>query len=129
MPDDLDINEVVKYHKSHGKLVTITGVRPPARFGELTINKNQEVMEFKEKPNTNQGWINGGFFILSPDVIDTIEADSIAWEKEPLSLLAENKELVAFKHEGFWQPMDTMREKYLLNQLWESGQAPWKVWS
>ena len=84
---------------------------------------------FQEKPDGDGSWINGGFFILSPDVIDTIEADSIAWEKEPLSLLAENKELVAFKHEGFWQPMDTMREKYLLNQLWESGQAPWKVWS
>jgi glucose-1-phosphate cytidylyltransferase len=126
---NIDLKSLISFHHSHGRKATVTATRPPGRYGALKIDTDGVVDHFQEKPDGDGSWINGGFFILSPDVIDTIEADSIAWEKEPLSLLAENKELVAFKHEGFWQPMDTMREKYLLNQLWESGQAPWRVWS
>ena len=122
---DLNINEVVKYHKSHGKLVTITGVRPPARFGELTINKNQEVMEFKEKPNTNQGWINGGFFVIEPEFIEFIKDDSTILEKEPLENAAKNNQLMAYLHDGFWHCIDTKRDKDNLEEIIKSGNKKW----
>jgi glucose-1-phosphate cytidylyltransferase len=125
---DLNINKVLEFHKKHGKMVTVTGVRPPARFGELTINDKNEVLEFKEKPNTQAGWINGGFFVINSEVIDMIEGDSTVWEQEPLNNLASQGELMAFKHNSFWQPMDTLRDKIYLEKLWSGGKAPWKVW-
>ena len=121
---DISIAELVAFHKKHKRLATITAVRPPARFGGLVINGNL-VEEFTEKNQLKEGWINGGFFVLEPEVFDYIDGDSIAWEKEPLERLAAEKQLMAFFHEGFWQPMDTLRECRLLESLWQSGRAPW----
>ena len=122
---DLNISEVIKYHKSHGKLVTVTGVRPPARFGELTINNNQEVLEFKEKPNITQGWINGGFFVMEPDFIELIKDDTTILEKEPLENAALNKQLMAYLHDGFWYCIDTKRDKDKLEEIIDSGNQKW----
>ena len=124
---DLDIKELVQFHKSHGKLATVTAVRPPARFGGLRF-EGKHVKEFTEKPQTGEGWINGGFFVLEPGIFDYIEDDTILWEREPVSRLAQEGQLIAYRYEGFWQAMDTLREKRLLESLWESGNAPWKVW-
>lgn len=124
---DINISALLNFHKKHGKLATITAVQPPARYGALNIDADI-VRGFIEKPQGEGGWINGGFFVLSPDCLDFIADDTIFWEGEPLDKLAEQGELMAFEHEGFWQPMDTLREKNHLENLWQSGKAPWKTW-
>lgn len=123
----IDVGAVVAFHRRHGKLATITAVRPPARFGALEFDGDQ-VVRFHEKPQVETGWINGGFMVLEPGVVDYIGGDETLFEREPLEGLAADGELVAYRHEGFWQPMDTLREKHLLEQLWEQGAAPWRVW-
>jgi len=125
---DLNITELIKMHKSHGKLATLTAVRPPGRYGALKLAETHLVKEFQEKTEGQNNWINGGFFVLNPSVIDRIEGDHISWEAQPLSDLASENQLCAYKHEGFWQPMDTLREKKLLIDMWRSGKAPWKSW-
>lgn len=124
---DVNIGELLKFHRSHGRLATVTAVRPPARFGELTYEGDQ-VLNFSEKPQTGAGWINGGFYVFEPGVFDYIESDSSALENQPLPKLAKDGQLMAFWHKGFWQPMDTLREKHLLETMWQEGKAPWKVW-
>ncbi|QER42864.1 glucose-1-phosphate cytidylyltransferase [Thermodesulfobacterium sp. TA1] len=124
---DVNITEEINFHKKHGKLATILAVRPPGRFGALEINDNL-VINFQEKPPGDGAWINGGFFVLSTKVIDLIKGDQTSWEQEPLKILAKKGELVAFKHYGFWHPMDTLRDKRYLEDLWASGKAPWKIW-
>lgn len=124
---DVNIAELIKFHKSHGKQATLTATFPPGRFGALEIEKNQ-ILKFQEKPKGDGALINGGFFVLSPKVIERIEDDFTIWEQEPLKGLASDGELMSFKHEGFWQPMDTLRDKKLLEELWDSGKAPWKIW-
>ncbi|MCL5103761.1 MAG: glucose-1-phosphate cytidylyltransferase [Armatimonadetes bacterium] len=124
---DVDITALVEFHKSHGKLATVTAVRPPARFGGMVFDGDR-VADFTEKPQTGEGWINGGFFVLEPKVLDYIDGDPTAWEAAPLERLANDGQLMAFKHDGFWLPMDTLREKRILESLWGSGQAPWKTW-
>ena len=124
---DIDISESVRFHKAHGKAATLTATYPPGRFGSLDI-RNKQVMNFKEKPKGDGGMINGGFFVLSPKVLDFLASDLTMWEDAPLMQLAEAGELMAYEHQSFWQPMDTLRDKVLLEQLWESGKAPWKVW-
>ena len=122
---DINLGKLIDFHKSHGKLATITAVSPPSRYGALELDGNK-VITFKEKPEG--GLINGGYFVLSPKIFDLIDGDLTSWEGSPLSQLAKTDELRAFIHNGFWQPMDTLREKNLLQQLWESGNAPWKTW-
>lgn len=124
---DVNLKSLLAFHLKHGKPATVTAVRPPARFGGLVILENK-VLEFSEKPQTGEGWINGGFFVFEPDVLDYIEDDQTILEREPLEKLAAQGQLMAFHHEGFWQPMDTLREKSLLESLWAEGKAPWKVW-
>ena len=124
---DVDIRGSIDFHKSHGKLATLTATYPPGRFGALDI-QNQQVRSFKEKPRGDGALINGGFFVLSPKVIDLIDNDATTWEQEPLMALAEQGQLMAYEHGGFWQPMDTLREKHYLEELWQKGKAPWKVW-
>ncbi|MEK9684960.1 MAG: glucose-1-phosphate cytidylyltransferase [Rhodospirillaceae bacterium] len=125
---DIDISGLLEFHHRHGKLATVTAVHPPARFGALKLGINDLVESFEEKPTGDGGWINGGFFVLDKRVIDRITGDTTVWELGPLSGLAQDGELMAFKHHGFWQPMDTLREKKLLQKLWEDGNPPWKVW-
>lgn len=125
---DLDIGKTIRFHREHGKLATLTATLPPGRFGAVDIVDGQ-VRSFTEKPHGDGGMINGGFFVLSPKVIDYIDADDTIWEQEPLRNLARDGELMAWQHHGFWQPMDTLREKQMLSNLWESGKAPWRVWS
>jgi glucose-1-phosphate cytidylyltransferase len=124
---NVNLGELLKFHRSHGKLATVTAVRPPARFGGLEF-EGDRVARFSEKPQTGEGWINGGFFVLEPKVLDYIDGDATHWEREPLERLAAEGQLMAFRHEDFWQCMDTLRDKRILESLWESGQAPWKVW-
>ncbi|RBL85859.1 glucose-1-phosphate cytidylyltransferase [Streptomyces cavourensis] len=124
---NVNIAELMKFHAAHGKLATLTATYPPGRFGALDLNGDQ-VMSFKEKPKGDGGMINGGFFVLSPKVLDLISDDQTIWEREPLEKLAEAGELHSFKHEGFWQPMDTLRDRTYLEELWQDGAAPWKVW-
>ena len=124
---DIDIKSLIKFHKSHGKLATLTATFPPGRFGALNIENNQ-IKKFEEKPRGDGALINGGYFVLSPKVIDRIEGDNSVWEQEPLRGLAKDGELMSFKHEGFWQPMDTLRDKVKLNELFEKNKAPWKIW-
>lgn len=124
---DVNIRQSIDFHLSHGKLVTLTATFPPGRFGALDI-QNKQIRSFQEKPKGDGAMINGGFFVLSPKVIDLIANDATTWEQEPLMTLAERGELMAFEHGGFWQPMDTLRDKHYLEGLWESGKAPWKVW-
>ncbi|MGM0407845.1 MAG: glucose-1-phosphate cytidylyltransferase [Bacteroidota bacterium] len=128
----VNINELIMHHKNHGKLATLTAVRQPGRFGVFTLKSDENrINYFQEKPegNTNgTAWINGGYFVLEPGVLDYIEGDSTVFEKEPLEHLASNKELYSFKHTGFWQPMDTLRDKNYLEELWDSNKAPWKIW-
>jgi glucose-1-phosphate cytidylyltransferase len=124
---DIDVTKLLAFHRGHKKLATMTVVHPPGRFGVVGIEGEQAVT-FQEKPNVETGFINGGFFVLSPRVLDLIEGDRTLWEKEPLERLAARGELAAFRHDGFWQPMDTLREKEQLETAWASGQAPWKVW-
>jgi len=125
---DIDISSTINFHKQHGKLATITGVIPIGRFGALQI-RNQQVVSFKEKPKGDGAVINGGFFVLSPRVISLIKDDQTIWEQEPLTQLAQDGQLMAFEHKGFWQPMDTQRDHHFLEELWNSGYAPWKKWS
>jgi glucose-1-phosphate cytidylyltransferase len=125
---DLDIGATLAFHRAHGRAASLTAVRPPSRFGALTL-EGDVVRAFAEKPVMEAGWINGGFFVLEPSVIDLIEGDTTVWEGAPLEALARAGQLRAFTHEGFWQPMDTPRERDRLDQLWSSGQAPWKLWS
>ena len=125
---DLNITELIQFHKSHGKLATLTAVRPPGRYGALRLGQNNIVKEFQEKTEGQKSWINGGYFVLKPEVLTRIEGDQSSWEDDPLRSLSNNEQLAAFKHEGFWQPMDTLREKNLLNNLWNDGNAPWKSW-
>lgn len=124
---NVDIKKLIAFHKSHGKAATVTAVRPAARFGGMSFNGNT-VTEFMEKPQTDEGWINGGYFVFEPEVLKYISGDQTVLEKEPLENLAKDGQLMAYKHEGFWQCMDTLRDKQLLEKLWESGKAPWKVW-
>jgi len=124
---DININSLIEFHKSHGKQATLTATFPPGRFGALSIEDNQ-VQKFEEKPKGDGALINGGYFVLSPKVIERIEGDDSTWEQEPLKSLALDGELMSFKHDGFWQPMDTLRDKMKLNELLEQNKAPWKVW-
>ena len=124
---DVNISELIKFHQAHGKEATLTAVFPPGRFGALNIENNR-VNQFEEKPKGDGALINGGYFVLSPKVLERIENDLTIWEQEPLKGLAKDGELMAFKHDGFWQPMDTLRDKYLLEELWEKNKAPWKRW-
>jgi glucose-1-phosphate cytidylyltransferase len=124
---NIDLSALMEFHRSHGKLATVTAVHPPARFGELHLDGAQ-VQDFAEKPQTREGWINGGFFVLEPQVLDYIQNEESSFEREPMEHLARDGQLMAFRHEGFWQPVDTMREKDLLEQLWQNNVAPWKVW-
>lgn len=124
---NVDLDALIAFHRAHGKLATLTAVRPPARFGHLRF-AGDRVEEFSEKPQTAEGWINGAFFVLEPQVIDYIEGDQTQWEREPLQRLASEGQLMAYKHAGYWQCMDTLREKHILEELWNSGQAPWKTW-
>lgn len=123
----VDISALIKFHKQHGKNASVTAVQPPGRFGALDL-QGSRVASFVEKPHGDGAYINGGFFVLSPKVIDLIQDDSTIWERAPLETLAATGELQAFLHKGFWQPMDTLRDKQLLEELWSSGKAPWKVW-
>lgn len=124
---NVDITALVEFHRVHKRLATVTAVRPPARFGGLSMD-GDVVVEFSEKPQAGEGWINGGFFVFEPEVLDLITDDQTILEREPLERLAADRELAAFRHAGFWQPMDTMREKQYLESLWNSGVAPWKIW-
>ena len=124
---DINVSSEIAFHRQHGKLATVTAVQPPGRYGALQLDGIQ-VAGFAEKPQGDGGFINGGFFVLSPQCIDLISGDQSSWEEEPLTRLAADGQLMAFKHDSFWQPMDTLREKNLLEDLWASGEAPWKVW-
>jgi glucose-1-phosphate cytidylyltransferase len=126
---DVNIKELIQFHRTHGLQATLTSVFPPGRFGALDISDNQKVNTFKEKPKGDGGQINGGFFVLSPKVLDLLRDDQTVWEQEPLETLARTGQLKAYKHSGFWQPMDTLRDKNLLEELWQTGRAPWKLWS
>lgn len=123
---DIDIADLVAFHRGHGGLATITAVRPPARFGHLEFDGDR-VSEFSEKPQTAEGWINGGFFVLEPGIGEYIESDTVSWEHEPLHRLAADGQLFAYRHESFWQCMDTLRDKHLLQSLWDAGEAPWRA--
>jgi glucose-1-phosphate cytidylyltransferase len=125
---DIDIPRLVSFHQSHGRLLTLTAVRPPARFGHLEFN-NDAVVRFSEKPQTSEGWINGAFFVCEPRVFEFIEGDQTQWEREPLENIAAAGELMAYRHSSFWQCMDTLRDKKLLQNLWDAGNPPWKIWS
>lgn len=124
---DIDIAASIAFHRRHGKVATMTATYPPGRFGAVAIQASR-VTQFKEKPKGDGGLINGGFFVLSPRVLDLLDNDQTVWEQAPLTQLAEQGDLMAFEHEGFWQPMDTLRDKQKLEELWEHGQAPWKIW-
>jgi glucose-1-phosphate cytidylyltransferase len=124
---DIDVQALLAFHKSHGKLATVTAVRPPSRFGGMAID-NGLVTDFTEKPQLGEGWINGGFFVLEPGVFDYISGDEMPFERQPLERLARDGQLAAYKHGSFWQCMDTLRDVMLLNELWDSGGCPWKVW-
>jgi glucose-1-phosphate cytidylyltransferase len=124
---DIDITKLIHFHKTHKKLATVTAVQPPGRYGALNMEQAM-VMGFAEKPKGDGGWINGGFFVLSPECLKYIAGDDTSWEGKPLAELASHQQLMAFEHGGFWQPMDTLREKNMLEELWENNNAPWKVW-
>lgn len=124
---DINLHELLSFHNSHGKLATLTAVRPPARYGYMKF-QGDRVIKFTEKPQIGEGWINGAFFVLEPGIFDYIEGDESIWEREPLEQLAKDGQLMAYKHKSFWQCMDTLREKYILEKLWQSGEPPWKSW-
>ena len=125
---NVDLHALIDFHRRHGKLITMTAVRPPARFGHLELDGDQ-ISEFSEKPQTGEGWINGAFFVCEPGVFDYIDSDDTQWEREPLERLAKDGQLMAYRHYDFWQCMDTLRDKKLLEDLWETGTPPWKVWA
>ena len=124
---NVDIPKLLAFHRAHGKLATLTAVRPPARFGALELDGDR-VVRFSEKPQTGEGWVNGGFFVMEPRVLEYIDGDHIHLEREPVERLAAEGQLMVHRHQDFWQPMDTLRDVRLLNSLWSSGKAPWKVW-
>jgi glucose-1-phosphate cytidylyltransferase len=124
---NVDLDNLLDFHRSHGKLATMTAVRPPARFGHLELD-GDAITNFDEKPQIGEGWINGAFFVLEPEVFDYVRGDDVMWEREPLERLAREGQLMAFKHESFWQCMDTLRDKKLLEELWKNG-APWRTWA
>ena len=124
---DVDIAKLIEFHRAHGKAATLTGVQPPGRFGALGM-EGTAITSFQEKPNGDGSWINGGFFVCNPKVIDRIAGDGTTWEREPLESLAADGQIHAYRHDGFWQPMDTLRDKVYLEELWATGNAPWKVW-
>jgi len=124
---DINIPELIKFHKEHKKLATITAVQPSGRFGALNLNDKNDVIQFQEKPKGDDAWINGGFFVLEPGIFDYIESD-VLWEKQPIDKLAKDNQLSAYKHNGFWKPMDTLRDKQELENLWQNNNALWKIW-
>jgi len=124
---DINISDLIAKHKVHGLSATVTSIQPPGRFGSLSI-EGDHVLDFQEKPAGDGAWINGGFFVLEPSVFDLIKGDETVWEQEPLKTLAANGQLAVYKHQGFWQAMDTLRDKNLLEKIWQSGKAPWKSW-
>jgi glucose-1-phosphate cytidylyltransferase len=124
---DIDVPRLLKFHEQHGKLATLTATQPPGRFGALTL-QGSHVVAFQEKPHGDDAWINGGFFVLSPKVLDYIGDDQTVWERAPMEQLAAQRQLMAYPHPGFWQPMDTLRDRNYLESLWQSGKAPWKIW-
>ena len=124
---DVDLDRLLEFHRGHGRVATMTSVRPPARYGHISTDGDQ-IVDFSEKPQLGEGWINGAFFVLEPAVFDYIEGDDTQWEKEPLEQLAKDGQLMAYRHFGFWQCMDTPREKHILEELWRTDSAPWKVW-
>lgn len=124
---NINLEKLIEFHKSHGRLATVTAVRPPARFGKLNIN-GIVVEQFSEKPQLDEGWINGAFYVLEPGIFEYISGDETQWEKEPMEDLARDGQLMAYKHESFWQCMDTLRDKKLLESIWQTGDAPWKTW-
>ncbi len=126
---NVDIEELVRFHHQHGKLATVTAVQPSGRFGALGLSENDQVTSFQEKPEGDGGWINGGFFVLDPKIVSRIEGDRTVFEKEPLEGLARDHQLVAYRHRGFWQAMDTLRDRNHLEALWQSGAAPWNLWT
>lgn len=126
---DINLKNLLTFHESLRKIATVTAVKPTGRFGALIINSSNKVESFQEKPEGDNAWINGGFFVLQPEIFDYLKGDEIIFEKEPLENIAKSGQLMAYKHSGFWQPMDTLRERNLLEALWNSGKAPWKVWS
>ena len=125
---DVDLHQLVRYHQGHGKIATVTAVKPPGRFGTLMIDGNGQVKSFLEKANETSAWINGGFFVFQPEIFNYLSNDETVLEREPLEQLAAQGELMAFQHHGFWQPMDTMRDHALLENLWQQGKPPWQVW-
>ena len=125
---DVDITKLVQFHENHGKLATVTAVFPPGRYGAIQMDDSM-VTRFQEKPNGDGSMINGGFFVLSPKVLSLIDGDEVSWEGQPLFDLVKKEQLMSFEHRGFWQPMDTLREKTMLQELWDSGEAPWKIWN
>lgn len=125
---NVDIKALLAFHQAHGKLATLTATQPPGRFGALCLD-NDQISSFQEKPHGDGAWINGGFFVLSPKVLDYIEGDATLWEREPMERLAREGQFHAYRHDGFWQPMDTLRDKLYLEKLWQEGRAPWRIWS
>ena len=125
---DIDITALLAFHRSQGTACTLTAVQPPGRFGALALNEDHRITSFEEKPHGDGGWVNGGFFVCNPSVLDRIAGDSVVWEREPMESLAREGEMSAFFHHGYWQPMDTLRDKIQLEELWSKGKAPWKVW-
>jgi glucose-1-phosphate cytidylyltransferase len=125
---NIDLARLLSFHRQHGKMATITAVQPPGRFGALNLVAQDQVSSFSEKPIGDGAWINGGFFVLEPSIFDYIRGDETLWEQDPLERLAKEGNLYAFKHYGFWKPMDTLRDKRDLEELWMSGKAPWKIW-
>lgn len=126
---DIDISELIRFHDSEGTYATLSAVQPPGRFGAFTLEGNEsKIGHFREKPKGDGAWINGGFFVLEPEVLDYINGDNTIWEKDPLEKLAQEQQLNAYRHSGFWHPMDTLRDRMHLEQLWKSSEAPWKVW-
>lgn len=126
---NVNITKLIEFHKAEGAAATLTAVQPPGRFGAISLTKEQtKIAQFHEKPEGDGAWINGGYFVLEPEVIDYIEDDTVMWEHEPLKKIAHDGKLAAFKHDGFWQPMDTLKDKNYLDDLWQKGKAPWKVW-
>jgi glucose-1-phosphate cytidylyltransferase len=126
---DINVTESIAFHRNHGKMATLAAVYPPGRFGALDIDREGAVRTFEEKPKGDGGMINGGFFVLSPKVLSLVDSDTSIWERKPLEHMAQAGELMAYQHKGFWQPMDTLRDKNLLEELWLSGKAPWRVWA
>jgi len=124
---DIDVRRLAAFHRSHGRLATVTTVRPPARFGNLTFDGDR-VENFHEKPEEGEGWINGGFFVLEPAAIDYVDGDDSVWEREPVDRLVRDGQLMGYRHYGFWSCMDTLKEKQMLEEMWASGAAPWRIW-